>query len=104
MNSLGLRLVRDADDEMDSARLTLYLHCQEYRQATKVFEELKDLDIGLMRFQAKWHVRVYEFAIVCIHNASDIRSLFKRRYWKKLAKFYVQMIKIWVEEYKAINL
>ena len=104
MNSFGLRTLKDADDEKSSVLLTLQIHCQEYGKASKIFEELKDLDVGLARFHDRWHVRVFSFALICINNAQDIRSLLKRRYWTKLAKKYVGMIKIWVEDYKAINL
>jgi hypothetical protein len=105
MNSLGLGVVTpNVTDEENAMLLTLYLHCQEYGLATKVFEELKDLDIGLVRFQAVWHARVFQFALLCIHNAMDIQRLFKRRYWMRLALKYVSMIEVWVKQYKAINM
>ena len=82
--------------------MNLYIHCQEFGLATKVFEKLEKMDVGLMRFHIFWHVRVFNFSIVAIHNAK--KKLVNRRPWIKRARKYVSMIRDWVKEGKAINM
>lgn len=82
--------------------MNLYIHCQEFGLATKAYEKLHKMDMGLLRIGAVFHVRTYNFALICIHNAK--RKVFSLKNWKKRALKYVSMVEKWVEEFKAINM
>lgn len=80
----------------------LYIHCHEFSLATTIFERLEASSLGIVRFHAVWHTRVHHFALVAIHNAR--MTIVRARKWKRKARKYVEMMRIWVEDCKAINL
>jgi hypothetical protein len=84
------------------AELMLYTHCHEFNLATIVFEKIEASNMGIVRFHAAWHTRVFNLALVAIHNARS--TWVKSRKWKRKARKYVSMIQRWVDECQAINL
>jgi hypothetical protein len=82
--------------------LNLYIHCQEFSLAAAVFEKHEKSYVGLMRFHVGWHIRVYNFSLLAIQNAKKRVAL--SNYWRKQANKYVSMVRLWVNEHKAINM
>jgi hypothetical protein len=82
--------------------LNLHIHCQEFGLATKAYKKLEKMDVGLMQIGVEFHIRTFNFALICIHNAK--RKVISRNYWKRQALKYVTMVHKWVHEWKAINM
>ena len=83
-----------------SYAMQLYCYCDEFERATQMFEKLVSLDIGLIRSYPIWHVRVFFFAIISIHNAKQG----KNPKWLHNARQYLGMVERWVVQDKAINM
>jgi hypothetical protein len=81
----------------------LYIHCQEFKLATNIYYKLELVNAGMLQFHVSWHVRIFNFALISIHNAKK-RASTKRRLWSKRSKKYVAMIRTWVNDHRAINM
>jgi hypothetical protein len=101
--AIGLESIADESPEFLDVAMHLFLHCQEFKSATNVLEKLVPSKAGILEFHVTWHVRVFNFALVSIHNARK-RGMPRKQKWTKRAKKFVSMIKTWVNECKAINM
>jgi hypothetical protein len=93
--------IPSADSYLDAA-LMLYVHCHEFSLATAIFKKLETSMLGIVRFHAVWHMRVYTFALVAIQNAK--KTMNRRQRWKRKATKYIDLMRTWVEDCQAINL
>jgi hypothetical protein len=93
--------IPSVDSYLDAA-LMLHVHCHEFSLATANFEKLETSLLGIVRFHAVWHMRVFNFALVAIQNAK--KTIIRGRRWRRKAWRYFEMMRTWVEDCQAINL
>jgi hypothetical protein len=74
---------------------------QKFDLATQLYQKLEDLDPGIAKGLPLYHARVFFFALICMHNAKQPKS--KRKH-KAEGKKYLEVVRGWVVDKRAINL
>lgn len=94
---------RDGEEAQWAYSLQLYVYCENWSLAGEMYDKMVKKDPGFLRSFPSWHNRVFFFALIAIHRAK-VAPLLKRPLLKREIGKHMALMRLWVQQRKAINL